>query len=281
MSTPGKEQLNNNSEEVMEQLTSVFEMYNQTTDRMHRSHEQLQLEVIRLRRELEQKNEQLQRKNRLAALGEMAAGIAHEIRNPLGGVQLYASLLQNDLVGQEKPLEWVKKISKGVHALDQIVNDVLVFTQDQPCIKADVNLKGLIVEVLDYVQPQLNLTDIKISYDEIDNDFVVQADVNMLRQVLLNLLMNAIDAVENDGIVTLGATNYTADGYQTKITIKDNGEGLKSSSKDKIFNPFYTTKDTGIGLGLAIVHRLVECHEGAISAVDNESGGATFSLLLP
>ncbi|MCH9021319.1 MAG: hypothetical protein IID32_00960, partial [Planctomycetes bacterium] len=98
------------SAEAVEQLTSVFELYSAATDRMQGAYDQLQRDVIGLRQELAQKNAQLERKNRLAALGEMAAGLAHEIRNPLGGVQLYASLLANDLQGQEIPLGWVEKI---------------------------------------------------------------------------------------------------------------------------------------------------------------------------
>ena len=105
-------QLARSSAEAIEQLGAIFSAYNDTTDRMRESHRQLHREVARLREELEHKNEQLQRKNRLAALGEMAAGIAHEFRNPLGAVQLYASLLERDLSGQDEPVQLAQKISK-------------------------------------------------------------------------------------------------------------------------------------------------------------------------
>ena len=270
------------SAEAIEDLTSIFEAYNQTADRMHRSHDQLQSEVVRLRHELEQKNEQLQRKSRLAALGEMAAAIAHEIRNPLGAVQLYASLLEKDLAGQETPLGWVRKISQGVRSMDQIVNDVLTFAQDQPCSKTKIQLTGLIAEVIDYVQPQIQGKQITIHSHAIAKEFSFHGDVNMMRQVLLNLILNATDALGDHGDVYISADYRENDSsYSVELSVADTGSGIRSQDMDKIFNPFFTMKESGIGLGLAIVHRLVECHGGVISAGTNTYGGATFTFLLP
>lgn len=268
--------------EAMDELASIFEAYNETANRVHRSHEQLQSEVIRLRHELEQKNEQLQRKSRLAALGEMAAAIAHEIRNPLGGVQLYASLLERDLQEQATQLDWVQKISRGVRSMDQIVNDVLTFAQDQPCCKTQVQLAGLLAEVMDYVQPQLQDKAIVINSASIPKGFSFHADVNMMRQILLNLILNAIDALGVKGEIAVKAIYLESDSeFSAQVQVCDSGSGLPDEEAEKIFNPFYTTKDSGIGLGLAIVHRLMECHQGSISAVSNAVGGATFTLLLP
>jgi len=270
------------SAEAIEDLTSIFEAYNQTADRMHRTHDQLQSEVVRLRHELEQKNEQLQRKSRLAALGEMAAAIAHEIRNPLGAVQLYASLLEKDLVGQETPLGWVRKISQGVRSMDQTVNDVLTFAQDQPCSKTKIQLTGLIAEVIDYVQPQIQGKQIAIHSHAITKGFSFHGDVNMMRQVLLNLILNATDALGDRGDVYISANYRQEDSsYSVELSVADTGSGIRSQDMDKIFNPFFTTKESGIGLGLAIVHRLVECHGGSITAGTNIYGGATFTFLLP
>jgi len=272
----------NSSAEAIEDLTSIFKAYNQTADRMNRSHDQLQAEVVRLRHEVEQKNEQLQRKSRLADLGEMAAAIAHEIRNPLGAVQLYASLLEKDLDGQDVPLGWVRKISNGVRSMDQIVNDVLTFAQDQPCSKTPIQLTGLMAEVLDYVTPQIEAKSIAIHTEGIAKDFSFDGDVNMMRQVLLNLILNATDALGDRGDVYVSAGTRENDAsYSVELSVVDTGAGIESKNLHKIFNPFFTTKDTGVGLGLAIVHRLVECHGGTISATTNAYGGATFTLLLP
>jgi signal transduction histidine kinase len=265
-----------------DELASVFAAYNETTDRLRKSHQKLQKEIARLRNELQQKNEQLERKNRLAALGQMAAGMAHEIRNPLGGVQLYASLLERDLAGRQEQLNWAQKISKGVQTLDSIVNDILAFTQDQICNKTEVNLAGLLQETLDYLLPQTSVENIKIDLDEVDKDLTVQVDTNMMRRVFFNLIRNALDAIEGEGTVKICAGSCRKNPlYRIRISVSDDGRGIPTEVMNKMFNPFYTTKDTGTGLGLTIVHRLVEVQGGLISGANNETVGATFTILLP
>lgn len=266
---------------VLEQLASVFSAYNEATNRMRQSHQGLQGEVARLREELAHKNEQLERKNRLAALGQMAAGMAHEIRNPLGGVQLYASLLERDLAGQAEPLKWVGKISKAVDTLDSIVSDILAFTQEQTCHKTDVQVVGLIYEVLDYLQGQAAAREAVVEVSSSPSHVTVQADVNMLRRVLFNLLRNALDAIEVGGSVAVRVEAAESDGGGVWISVSDTGAGIAAEVKGQMFNPFFTTKDTGTGLGLTIVHQLVECHGGLVSAENNEQSGATFSVYLP
>ena len=270
------------SPEAVDELAMVFAAYNETSDRMMESYRQLQSEVSRLREQLRQKDEQLERKNRLAALGEMAAGMAHEIRNPLAGIQLYASLLEGDLTDQKELLTWAQKISIGVRNLDSIVCDILAFTHDQICNKKQICLRDLLRQVLDYVQAQHRLGGVEIDVAGVGADLVVQADENMLVRVFLNLIRNAIDATGSQGRVVIRAEDYAEEpGYQVRICISDTGGGIKPEVMERMFNPFFTTKDTGTGLGLAIVHRLVECHGGVISSSNNEIGGATFTLLFP
>lgn len=268
--------------EAFDELASVFAVYNETTNRLRKSHQNLQKEVARLSRQLQQKNEQLQRRDRLAALGQMAAGMAHEIRNPLGGIQLYTSLLARDLAGLPEPLKWVQKISKGVQTLDSIVNDILAFTQDQICNKTQVNLADLIRETLDYLLPQTSTLDVKIDLSMVDKELSIQADINMMRRVFFNLLRNALEATGHEGNIKISAAPYRENPpYQVHISISDDGEGIPPEVMNKMFNPFYTTKDVGTGLGLTIVHRLVEVHGGLITGANNETGGATFNILLP
>jgi len=266
----------------MDDLASVFSAYNEITNRMHRSHLQLKGEVIRLRKELKHKNELLERKSRLAALGEMAAGMAHEIRNPLGGIQLYVSLLAKELQGQAESLLWTDKITKGVHTLDTIVNDILAFTQDQVCQKTEVNLSALLMEVMDYVRPQVKAKEVTVDFGTIDRNLVVDIDLNMMSRILMNLILNAIGMMEEGGRVDISAGNYDRDEqYRFYVCVSDTGPGIDPAVMDKIFNPFFTTRDSGTGLGLAIVHRLVECHGGAITATNKDTGGAMFTILLP
>lgn len=275
-------QLEQVSAETVEQLQAILSAYNDTTNRLHDSYQQLKSEVTRLREQLRQKNEQLERKSRLAALGEMAAGMAHEIRNPLGGVQLYASLLEDELKGQDGSLRWVRKIASGVRTLDTIVTDILAFTQDQDCQKTDVNFMALLTEVMDYVRPQLNADDIIIDLAGVNKEMYISVDVNMFKRVMLNLLLNAVDAIDASGRIWITTDSQPHNSeYETIICIRDSGPGIDADLLSKIFNPFFTTKDTGTGLGLAIVHRLVECHGGMITAANHADGGACFTILLP
>jgi signal transduction histidine kinase len=275
-----KKKMSAGPSEAMAELASVFAAYNETTDRMHRSHQQLQREVHRLRDELQQKNEQLEQKKRLATLGEMAAGVAHEIRNPLGGIQLYASLLERDLTNQPEQQKWVQKINKAIRTLDMIVNDILTFTHDQVCEKRPTRLPELIHPVIEYLQPQLRDGAVTINLTGIDEGAVADVDGLMMERVLLNLLLNAAEAVGGSGTVFVRAWRCEQQGG-VRIEIADTGPGIEPEILPKIFNPFFTTKDSGTGLGLAIVQRLVECHGGAIAASNGADGGAVFTILIP
>jgi len=270
------------SAQAIEQLGAVFAAYNETTNQLEHSYQHLQEEVARLRLELQEKNELLERKSRLAALGEMAAGLAHEIRNPLGGVQLYASLLERDPKGQPDQLQWVRRIDNGVRNLDTLVSDVLAFAQDQLCQRMPVDLARLLEEVMDLVGPKLDSCDIDVDSTGVEAGIIIDADPNMMQRIFINLILNAIDALHGVGRLTISAELCDRDpNYKTRICIADTGMGIKREVMSKIFDPFFTTKDTGTGLGLAIVHRLVECHGGVISVANQKSRGAIFTILLP
>lgn len=275
-------QLTQASEEAIGQLASVFSAYNEATERMRESYFRLQEDVAGLREELRQKNEQLERKSRLAALGEMAAGMAHEIRNPLGGVQLYASLLERDLQGQDGSLKWVQKIHNGVRTLDRIVSDILAFAHDQACEKGPVHVRSLVEDALDYCRPRLADSRVIIDLNGIDADLTMNADVFLMQRLLLNLLLNALDAVTPEGCVWIRAgRDVVAGETRVRLEVADNGGGIDADIMGRIFDPFFTTKDTGTGLGLAIVHRIVEGHGGVITASNNDRGGASFTILIP
>jgi signal transduction histidine kinase len=268
--------------EAIEQLASVFAAYNETTDRMHRSYQQLQAEVHRLREELQQKNEQLEQKKRLAALGEMAAGVAHEIRNPLGGIQLYASLLERDLEDQPEKQKWVLKINKAIRSLDLIVNDILAFTHDQVCDKRPTVITDMIHPVIEYMQPQLRDREVEIDLTGIENGICAPVDPMMMERILLNLLLNAAEAVGHRGSIFIRARRVESEpGFSVRLEIADTGSGIDPEIMPRIFNPFFTTRESGTGLGLAIVQRLVECHGGVIKASNSPGGGATFTILIP
>ena len=268
----------------LDDLSQIIQAYNQVTEKLQRSHETLQEEVLRLRRELASTNAQLQRSRRLSALGEMAAGIAHEIRNPLAAIQLYAAMILDDLQDSAPQirvaLENTHKVADAVRRLNSIVVDVLNFSRDLEPKPQLLFVADLLNRSIEANYPALDAAGITVERGELDPpDLTVHADSDLLHQALVNLIRNAVEAMgSRDGqrILRLGTT---ADAAGVTLIVRDTGPGIDDQTIDRIFNPFFTTRNTGTGLGLAIVHRIVDAHGGAIS-VRNEAG-AVFEICLP
>jgi signal transduction histidine kinase len=263
------------------ELGAIILQYNEVTERLKLSHEQLLTEVTRLREELEHKNRQLERRERLAALGQMAAGLAHEIRNPLGGIQLYASLLERDLAGSSGLLEVVTKIRQGVHMLDSLVNDVLTFANPSAPQRGRVVLADVIEQVAELIAPKMRQAKVELRVDKVCGSIELWADARQLHQILFNTLLNGMEAAGSGGWVELSAHPPHRGDAQAAIAIADSGPGIPPEVRERIFNPFFTTKDSGTGLGLAIVHQLVEAHGGAVTVGEHPAGGAMFTIRLP
>ncbi len=259
-------------------LRQIIDAYNQVTDRLQRSHELLTAEVQRLQSQLASANAALQRSKRLAALGEMAAGIAHEVRNPLASIALYARMLQQDLSDRPPQADIAGRISSAVRGLDAIVNDVLTFSREMRLRLIDASVLPALERAAEAVKPLIDAAGIRIVIDAPES-LCFGHDVELIHQALVNLVRNAAQAMEAGGILTLAAT---ADASAVQITVKDTGPGISEVDVDRIFNPFFTTRATGTGLGLPIVHRIVDAHGGSI-AVHNDSadGGAVFTLTFP
>jgi signal transduction histidine kinase len=263
----------------IDELGKIIVTYNDITARLQQSHEQLTATVVRLRAELSEKNRLLERRNRLAAVGEMAAGMAHEIRNPLGGIQLYASLLAKDVADRRESLELVRKISGGVKRLEGIVGQVLQFSRDVNIQPVEVDLAHIIEQAAEYATQSMTDRNVCCTIKG-PRPMPVKLDPLLFGQAVLNLLLNAAEAVERNGKVTVsyGPPPAGAEARQFHLAITDNGPGIPPGVLDRIFNPFFTTKDTGTGLGLAIVHRVIEAHDGAIIAQNVPGGGARFEI---
>jgi signal transduction histidine kinase len=264
----------------MEELGRIILAYSEVTEKLEQSHEQLRKTVESLRQQLSEKNRLLERKNRLAALGEMAAGLAHEIRNPLGGIQLYASLLAQDVADRPAALQTVQKISGGVKRLDGLVAHVLQFAREVVIHPQPIELPALVAQSIEYAQKKFDERKVVCSVEG-PALLTVVADPLLLGQVILNLLLNAAEAIERGGsvFVHFGAAGDSDPG-RFWLTVRDTGPGISQSVIERIFNPFFTTKDNGTGLGLAIVHRIIEAHDGAISVSNPSGGGAKFEIRL-
>lgn len=266
----------------IEDLGRIIMAYSDVTEKLQRSHDRLQEQLNRVREELSEKNRILERQNRLAALGEMAAGMAHEIRNPLGGIQLYASLLAQDVCDRPASCQLVEKISGGVKRLEALVGQVLHFTREITPNLTAANLADVVgqaVELTSRQRTQANVT----CFIEGPPQMPVVVDPLLLGHAVLNLLLNAIDAMagwsgRRQLRVVYGVPEGSAAARQLVLTVSDTGPGIPPAILDRIFNPFFTTKESGTGLGLAIVHRVVEAHEGTIVAGNDAEGGAVFNV---
>ena len=265
----------------VEELGRIIIAYSEVTEKLQQSHDQLTETVRALQSELGEKNRLLERKNRLAALGEMAAGLAHEIRNPLGGIQLYASMLAQDVADRPDSLSLVRKISGGVRRLEALVGQVLQFSREIAAQPRPCDLASVVDQAVDLAHARLAELGVACVVEG-PRPFEADFDPLLLGQALLNLLLNAADAAGAgpDGRVTVRLARPTEESQvkQFHLVVKDNGPGIPPGVLDRIFNPFFTTKDTGTGLGLAIVHRVVEAHDGTITATNDPAGGARFEI---
>jgi signal transduction histidine kinase len=268
----------------VEELGRIILAYSEVTEKLQQSHEQLHQTVLELREELNEKNRLLERKNRLAAVGEMAAGMAHEIRNPLGGIQLYASMLAKDVADRAECLTTVQKISAGVKRLEALVSQVLQFSREIRASPEPMDLAEVVAQSVELASAKLEKLGARCLVNG-PQTLPVVADPLLIGQAVLNLLLNAAEAVGEAGVsdgqvsVTFsGPAEDDAAARQFRLVVEDNGLGISPEAMDKIFNPFFTTKDEGTGLGLAIVHRMIEAHDGTIVVTNGAHGGARFEV---
>ncbi len=258
-------------------LDEVLAAWNEATVRLEHTHKALQGEVGRLTDELEIKNRELARENRLADLGRMAAHVAHEVRNSLVPVALYLSLLRRRLSEDAGSLDVLTKVETGFNALDTTVNDLLNFTAHREPQWHTFLIGDLIEEVCEALSPQTDAQAIEVSIDVPPNT-AVTADREMFRRALINLVLNSIDVMPRGGEVVItsfdGPTGF-------ELEVADSGPGLSSEQLGHVFDPFFTTKSSGTGLGLSIVHRIAEAHGGRVTAQNCPDGGAAFTIEIP
>jgi signal transduction histidine kinase len=258
-------------------LETVLTAWNEATVRLQETHELLQAEVGRLTKELEAKNHELARQNRLADLGRMASHVAHEVRNSLVPVTLYLSLLKRRLSGDTGSMEILYKVEAGFTALDVTVNDLLNFTSHREPHWRAFPVRQLIDEVCEALGPQLDAQAIRVATD-VPPSLFLSADREMVRRAVLNLVLNSLDAMQDGGQLVF--TSFEGP-FGFELEIADSGPGLNEEQILKVFDPFYTTKSDGTGLGLAIVHRIAEAHGGRVTARNCPEGGAAFTIEIP
>ncbi|MCH8286083.1 PAS domain S-box protein [candidate division KSB1 bacterium] len=233
-------------------------------------------------REIKKLQEEVLQSRTLAALGEMAGNVAHELRNPLGGIGGFAALLERDLDRDDPRRRLVQKIIEGVARLNRIATTLLFYTRPVKPKRRPENIVQVIEDVLTLIQVELEQEENTITLEkkfEIDS-LEVTVDPDLFQQVMLNIVKNAVEAMDYSGLLVVGV-KHDKKKERVEVYIKDSGTGINEEEKKKLFLPFFTTKADGTGLGLSIAKKIIEAHNGEISVGNNEDGGSIFSIDLP
>jgi two-component system NtrC family sensor kinase len=227
---------------------------------------------------------QIHHQDKLASLGRLAAGVAHEINNPLTGVLTYSSYLLKRAGDDPKSREDLEVIVRETKRCREIVKGLLDFAREIPAKKVRLNVNTIMEEVLQIVESQLGLNNIEVAKDLDPALGEIVADAGQIRQVFMNLVVNAIDAMnESGGTLSLRTFSHVRNGrHEVVVRVADTGKGISRAESSKIFEPFYSTKGAkGTGLGLAIAWGIVEILEGNIEVQPEEGRGAVFLVYLP
>ncbi len=224
--------------------------------------------------------EMLLQQEKLSAIGKLAAGVAHEINNPLTAVLTNSMLLLEDLPEDHAMYEDLKGIADETLRCRDIVRGLLEFARQEVPKKLDSDLNGILTSVVSLVKKQFSFKNIQIEESLADNLPAVRVDRDQFQQVIVNILINAMEAIERDGEIRVQSA-YDESRRCIQLSIRDTGHGIPEDVRLKLFDPFFTTKDAGTGLGLSISHGIIERHGGHISLESQVGKGTTFTISLP
>jgi signal transduction histidine kinase len=221
---------------------------------------------------------ELARSERLSSLGQMAAGLAHEIRNPLGSIQGVAELLGDDAPAGSKKRELFDVLHKESKRLGGVVDDFLNFARPRPLLLAPVDIASVVDRSVAQMRLDANSRSIQID-TELDAHLPrVEADAEQIHQVLLNLLLNAIAASPDNGRIEISSSRVP---HGVAITVQDWGHGISKDTLSRVYDPFFTTRERGTGLGLSISHTIVSDHGGSIDIESEPGKGCAVTVTLP
>jgi len=230
--------------------------------------------------ELERKNKELLQSQKLAAIGTLASGVAHELNNPLNNIYISSQILEREIDDTSPPnlREVVKDIHGQTLRVKRIVGDLLEFARGRDPEFKEIELNKLIADAYNLLGKSINLEKISFVLDSDPQGALICADPEQMERVFINLFNNAVDAMSGEGDLIV---RIDQDKESVKINVSDSGKGMPVETAEKIFEPFFTTKDKGTGLGLAIVFNIIDKHDGKMSIESKEGKGTTFTITLP
>jgi len=227
---------------------------------------------------IKQLEEQLRRSERLAGLGRLAAGVAHEIRNPLSSIKGFAKILAGRFKEDERSRNIAEVMEQEVERLNRVVTELLDYARPTELQKKTLACKDLIKNSLRLIERDALQQGIRVESTVHPEDLLVEVDPDRFTQVLLNLYLNALQAMDGGGTLKLAAFR---EDDQAVLKVSDSGSGIASEHLPHIFDPYFTTKPKGVGLGLANVHKFVEAHGGEIEVESTQNRGTTFFIRVP
>jgi signal transduction histidine kinase len=227
---------------------------------------------------------QLEKAERLSALGQLAAGVAHEIRNPLNAISMASQRLKREFMpgDEEKIKEFqilASVIRDEIRRLDGIIEEFLTFSKSRRLALHDYPVREVLQKIVNLIKEEAALRGITIETRYNHEPAIIPMDVDKLQQALLNFVKNAMESISGAGNIIISVN--TAGKDRVSIRVSDNGCGMTSQEIERIFNPEYTTKEKGLGLGLPLAHEIIRGHGGEISVVSQQGGGTTFEIMLP
>jgi len=267
----------------------LADSFNQMTDKLKTANlkligwgRTLEKKVEERTKELREMQAHLIQSEKLASLGKLAAGIAHEINNPLGGILIYSHLLLEDTPKKSPHYENLKKIVKETSRCKDIVKGLLEFARPKEPEMSQINLNEVVDRSLAIVEGQALFQNIKVNRTYASDIPKIVADGSQLQQVFMNIIINAAEAMNGKGTLSL-STSMDSEGGHIEARISDTGHGIKEEDKKRLFEPFFSTKEVGkgTGLGLAISYSIIQKHNGTIEVESQEGKGSTFTVKLP
>lgn len=260
-------------------LRQAFALFSATSQKLAATYLELQAQVARLSAELAAANGELARRERLSALGEMAAKLAHQLRTPLAAALLYVGHLMRPQLDEDDRLRFATKAMARLHYLERLIADMLAFVKGAQAVRSRFPVCDLLSDVMQVTEAQSVAQGVRLILDDQVADLILEADRQALSGALTSLLENALQASRPGQSIRLVA--HANAGPFVVFQVEDEGVGIAEEARDRLFDPFYTTRPEGSGLGLAIVKQAADAHGGWVEVESKPAAGSRFTLYIP
>jgi len=224
-------------------------------------------------------NQQMEKAEHLASIGELAAGLAHEIKNPIAGMKGALEIINQKTVPSDPKKEIFNEILLQIEKIHNVIQDLLSYAKPKEMSFSLINPNECVENAVKLARPQTNSKDIIFHFEGIDNNTLARIDADKIQELMLNLMLNSISAIEKKGQVDIKLLKKNK--KDLEILFSDDGKGIKKDHLSQIFNPFFTTKSRGTGLGLSICKKIISAYNGSIQVKSTEGKGTTFFIRLP